>query len=402
MLVPVFTLKLNHKVHPRMAAIGLYDGKHPCLTCATTAGKVCFFSFDHAIGPLSMSEQQKMLRSPALLVGRLHVKAGACLPHPVWLCGKLISFWWCQECIPSRFNSTPSSPSPWPLPNQKQLKSLTHHDTACGTKFAVCRFSSTTLIPEAAVEDAWNLHWKTTWVCSTSTKPSAALRRDNSTWTHQTMSWSSEHRQICWPTMLRIIRIYFTKRYFPWSLFAAKLQDTFSFAVTQEFWCACFIADCGWCKCSCRWQLGKYWTTSGNYWWQLFHARIQSRRRWSLLDGTKSCFLWSRVWVTVLRRRGRQHAAQPRLINALVLQVTGDNVCSLALVDFNNDNQDEVKKSNHDCVTGISLGFRDISAALPVLTTRGSLSVNCRFRGFWHQGFSWRWNHSRDDRDGGS
>ncbi|XP_064634179.1 Bardet-Biedl syndrome 2 protein homolog [Lineus longissimus] len=39
-LVPIFTLKLNHKINPRMVAIGKYDGKHPCLTCATTAGKV--------------------------------------------------------------------------------------------------------------------------------------------------------------------------------------------------------------------------------------------------------------------------------------------------------------------------------------------------------------------------
>ena len=52
MLVPVFTLKLNHKVNPRMATMGLFDGKHPCLTCATTAGKVRMFlqnfdSFGH-------------------------------------------------------------------------------------------------------------------------------------------------------------------------------------------------------------------------------------------------------------------------------------------------------------------------------------------------------------------
>ncbi|XP_065051095.1 Bardet-Biedl syndrome 2 protein-like [Rhopilema esculentum] len=40
MLAPIFTLKLNHKIHPRMVAIGKYDGKHPCLTAATTANKV--------------------------------------------------------------------------------------------------------------------------------------------------------------------------------------------------------------------------------------------------------------------------------------------------------------------------------------------------------------------------
>uniref|UniRef100_A0A8C1IFL9 BBSome complex member BBS2 n=2 Tax=Cyprinus carpio TaxID=7962 RepID=A0A8C1IFL9_CYPCA len=40
MLVPIFTLKLNHKINPRMVAIGKYDGIHPCLTAATQAGKV--------------------------------------------------------------------------------------------------------------------------------------------------------------------------------------------------------------------------------------------------------------------------------------------------------------------------------------------------------------------------
>ncbi|XP_041460099.1 Bardet-Biedl syndrome 2 protein homolog [Lytechinus variegatus] len=40
MLVPIFTLKLNHKINPRMVTIGKYDGKHPNLTAATTAGKV--------------------------------------------------------------------------------------------------------------------------------------------------------------------------------------------------------------------------------------------------------------------------------------------------------------------------------------------------------------------------
>jgi len=41
MLVPVFTLKLNQKINPRMVTIGHFDGVHPCLTCGTTAGKVC-------------------------------------------------------------------------------------------------------------------------------------------------------------------------------------------------------------------------------------------------------------------------------------------------------------------------------------------------------------------------
>uniref|UniRef100_A0AAX7VPS6 Bardet-Biedl syndrome 2 protein homolog n=1 Tax=Astatotilapia calliptera TaxID=8154 RepID=A0AAX7VPS6_ASTCA len=40
MLVPIFTLKLNHKINPRMVTIGQFDGVHPCLTAATQAGKV--------------------------------------------------------------------------------------------------------------------------------------------------------------------------------------------------------------------------------------------------------------------------------------------------------------------------------------------------------------------------
>ncbi|XP_044125868.1 Bardet-Biedl syndrome 2 protein [Bufo gargarizans] len=40
MLVPIFTLKLNHKINPRMVTVGKYDGTHPCLTAATQAGKV--------------------------------------------------------------------------------------------------------------------------------------------------------------------------------------------------------------------------------------------------------------------------------------------------------------------------------------------------------------------------
>nr|XP_044998018.1 Bardet-Biedl syndrome 2 protein isoform X2 [Jaculus jaculus] len=40
MLLPVFTLKLRHKISPRMVAVGRYDGIHPCLAAATQTGKV--------------------------------------------------------------------------------------------------------------------------------------------------------------------------------------------------------------------------------------------------------------------------------------------------------------------------------------------------------------------------
>ncbi|XP_075289898.1 BBSome complex member BBS2 isoform X2 [Opisthocomus hoazin] len=49
MLVPVFTLKLSHKIVPRTVALGRYDGTHPCLAAATQAGKV-FIHSPHARG----------------------------------------------------------------------------------------------------------------------------------------------------------------------------------------------------------------------------------------------------------------------------------------------------------------------------------------------------------------
>ncbi|XP_062317350.1 Bardet-Biedl syndrome 2 protein homolog [Osmerus eperlanus] len=49
MLVPIFTLKLNHKINPRMVTMGKFDGVHPCLTAATQAGKV-FIHNPHARG----------------------------------------------------------------------------------------------------------------------------------------------------------------------------------------------------------------------------------------------------------------------------------------------------------------------------------------------------------------
>lgn len=42
MFAPVFTLKLNQKIFPRLVTIGNYDGKHPSLTAATSGNKVVF------------------------------------------------------------------------------------------------------------------------------------------------------------------------------------------------------------------------------------------------------------------------------------------------------------------------------------------------------------------------
>ena len=50
MLQPVFTLKLRHKISPRMVAVGRYDGTHPCLAAATQAGKVTAPTHSHPHG----------------------------------------------------------------------------------------------------------------------------------------------------------------------------------------------------------------------------------------------------------------------------------------------------------------------------------------------------------------
>ena len=42
MLVPIFTLKLNQKILPRLVTVGSYDGVHPSLTAATHGGKVVY------------------------------------------------------------------------------------------------------------------------------------------------------------------------------------------------------------------------------------------------------------------------------------------------------------------------------------------------------------------------
>ena len=39
-MVPIFTLKLNQRISPRLVDVGSYDGKHPSLTGATNGGKV--------------------------------------------------------------------------------------------------------------------------------------------------------------------------------------------------------------------------------------------------------------------------------------------------------------------------------------------------------------------------
>ncbi|XP_064385528.1 Bardet-Biedl syndrome 2 protein homolog isoform X2 [Halichondria panicea] len=55
MLVPIFTLKLNQKIFPRLVTVGHYDGKHPSLTAATNGGKVFIHTPHHRMSSPSPS-----------------------------------------------------------------------------------------------------------------------------------------------------------------------------------------------------------------------------------------------------------------------------------------------------------------------------------------------------------
>lgn len=70
MLLPVFTLKLRHKISPRMVAIGRYDGTHPCLAAATQAGKVTAPTCTEP-GPLETRDLLGPLPSTPPLIPRL-------------------------------------------------------------------------------------------------------------------------------------------------------------------------------------------------------------------------------------------------------------------------------------------------------------------------------------------
>ena len=39
-MLPLFTLKLNHKLVPGLVTLGVFDGTYPCLTAATSGDKV--------------------------------------------------------------------------------------------------------------------------------------------------------------------------------------------------------------------------------------------------------------------------------------------------------------------------------------------------------------------------
>ncbi|XP_075796511.1 BBSome complex member BBS2 isoform X3 [Pelodiscus sinensis] len=78
MLVPVFTLKLNHRILPRMVALGKYDGTHPCLAAATQAGKV-FIHNPHARGQ-NVSANRMLQSSQDSDISLLNINQGvSCL-----------------------------------------------------------------------------------------------------------------------------------------------------------------------------------------------------------------------------------------------------------------------------------------------------------------------------------
>ena len=74
MLIPAFTLELNNTILHKLVAVGKFDGKHPSLTCGTSAGKI-FFHSPHEKDPQA---QIKFLninrRISALACGRLDPK----------------------------------------------------------------------------------------------------------------------------------------------------------------------------------------------------------------------------------------------------------------------------------------------------------------------------------------
>lgn len=54
MLVPVFSLKLAHKIIPRLLTVGKYDGVHPCLTGGTSGSKVSISLWTKSGSPCSL------------------------------------------------------------------------------------------------------------------------------------------------------------------------------------------------------------------------------------------------------------------------------------------------------------------------------------------------------------
>ena len=86
MLIPAFKLQLGNEILVGKVCIGYYDGKHPSLTCATSAGKVFihsphdrsgnadengvrFLNINHTITALAAGRLNPALDRDILLIG---------------------------------------------------------------------------------------------------------------------------------------------------------------------------------------------------------------------------------------------------------------------------------------------------------------------------------------------
>ena len=75
MLIPAFTFKLEQSIKSKLTTIGKYDGKHSCLTCGTSGGKVLI----HNPHEHNIDEDKKQIKTlninkeiTAISAGQLH------------------------------------------------------------------------------------------------------------------------------------------------------------------------------------------------------------------------------------------------------------------------------------------------------------------------------------------
>mmetsp|Transcript_21661 Transcript_21661/g.44275 ORF Transcript_21661/g.44275 Transcript_21661/m.44275 type:complete len:703 (+) Transcript_21661:114-2222(+) len=74
MLIPAFKLQLNNPILKGLADVGKYDGEHPSLTCATTAGKIFFHTPHDKSGQNEVKFLNINRKICALRCGRLATK----------------------------------------------------------------------------------------------------------------------------------------------------------------------------------------------------------------------------------------------------------------------------------------------------------------------------------------
>ena len=74
MLIPAFKLQLNNPILKGLVDVGKYDGEHPSLTCATTAGKIFFHTPHDKSGQNEVKFLNINRKISALTCGRLATK----------------------------------------------------------------------------------------------------------------------------------------------------------------------------------------------------------------------------------------------------------------------------------------------------------------------------------------